>query len=179
MYNMIDGVLNYSKINSPRQFIEEIDLDQLLDEIITDLELLIQAKEAQFSSTGLPVVMGYRVLLYQLFYNIILNALKFAKTGEPVQVNIQCTISEQQQEKFYRIDITDNGIGFEDEYAGSIFETFTRLNAADEYEGTGLGLALCRKITDRHNGFIFATGELNKGATFTVLLPVSGGAGES
>jgi PAS domain S-box-containing protein len=171
MYNMINGVLNYSKISNPGQLIEMVDLNLVISEIMTDLEVLIQQKQAQISSKELPEIPGYKLLLYQLFYNLILNALKFAKAGEPAHIEITCRIVQKDKSRFYQVDVADNGIGFEQEYAASIFETFTRLNSADEYEGTGLGLALCRRIVDRHHGFISATGQPGKGAVFTILLP--------
>jgi PAS domain S-box-containing protein len=171
MYAMIEGVLNYSKagITHAEQL---VDLDETIREIVTDLEVLVQQKNAQITWDNLPKLQGYSVLLYQLFYNLILNSLKFAKAGQPAIINITCQLVNQDEANLYKIVVSDSGIGFEQEYAEAIFSTFTRLNPADEYEGTGLGLALCKKIVDRHKGTIWAAGEPGKGASFTIMLPV-------
>jgi PAS domain S-box-containing protein len=171
MYAMIEGVLNYSKAGIT-QVEQLVDLNETIREIVTDLEVLAQQKNAQVIWADLPKLQGYSVLLYQLFYNLILNSLKFAKAGQPAIINITCQLVNQDEAKLYKIVVSDNGIGFEQEYAEAIFSTFTRLNPADEYEGTGLGLALCKKIVDRHKGTISAAGEPDKGASFTIMLPV-------
>lgn len=172
MYAMIEGVLNYSKAGSTEQPVESVDLNEIIRDILTDLEVLVQQKNAQITTANLPRVEGYSVLLYQLFYNLILNSLKFAKASQPSHIHITCDVINKGEAKFYQIVLSDNGIGFEQEYAEAIFSTFTRLNPADDYEGTGLGLALCKKIVDRHKGTISAAGELDKGASFTIMLPV-------
>jgi PAS domain S-box-containing protein len=171
MYAMIEGVLNYSKAGIT-QVEQLVDLNETIREIVTDLEVLAQQKNAQVIWADLPKLQGYSVLLYQLFYNLILNSLKFAKAGQPAIINITCQLVNQDEAKLYKIVVSDNGIGFEQEYAEAIFSTFTRLNPTDEYEGTGLGLALCKKIVDRHKGTISAAGEPDKGASFTIMLPV-------
>lgn len=171
MYAMIDGVLAYSLIGNGKQLTEPVDLNRIMHDIITDLEVLIQQNNARISITQLPQISGYKVLLYQLFYNLILNSLKFSKADVPAEIMISGEEIVQQNEQFYRIIVSDNGIGFEQDYAATIFGTFTRLHTLEEYEGTGLGLALCRKIVDRHKGHISATGVVNGGATFTILLP--------
>jgi light-regulated signal transduction histidine kinase (bacteriophytochrome) len=98
--------------------------------------------------------------------------LKFSKADEPPRINISSVIIEENNGKFHQISVSDNGIGFDAEYKEAIFNTFARLHAADEYEGTGIGLALCKKIVERHHGFITASGSENEGATFVILLPV-------
>lgn len=171
MSSMIEGVLRYSSMNISDQNITKVNLDQIIDTIHTDLELAIQQKNATIYKNGLPVMDGAYVLLYQLFYNLIYNALKFSKKDQPCQIDISSeTISENGMDHA-KITISDNGIGFEEEFADVIFGTFTRLNPKDEYEGTGLGLALCKKIVERHHGRIVATGVKNKGACFTIWLP--------
>jgi PAS domain S-box-containing protein len=172
MYAMIDGVLNYSKVNNTPQVLESVDLNTVIKQIQADLEVLIDSKKAVITSSRLPKVTGSNILLYQLFYNLILNSLKFSKTGEPALINVSSTTKEEDNKKFYEISVSDNGIGFDAEYKDLIFNTFVRLNPADEYEGTGLGLALCKKIVERHQGTISASGIENKGATFTILLPM-------
>lgn len=111
--------------------------------------------------------------MYQLFYNLVLNSFKFSKEGEPPLINIISTIIQQDDKAFHKISVSDNGIGFDAEYKDIIFKTFARLHTLDEYEGTGLGLASCKKIVERHHGTISASSIENEGATFTILLPVS------
>jgi light-regulated signal transduction histidine kinase (bacteriophytochrome) len=173
MYTMIDGVLNYSKVNSTHQTNEIIDLNTVIEQIEVDLEVLIQAKKAAIKTAELPRIIGNNLLIYQLFYNLILNSLKFSKADEPARINISSMMVEEDNGKFYKISLTDNGIGFDTDHEEVIFNTFTRLHSADEYEGTGLGLALCKKIVERHGGTISASGIKNKGATFVILLPLS------
>jgi light-regulated signal transduction histidine kinase (bacteriophytochrome) len=172
MYAMIDGILSYSKLANTKESFAAVDLDEIINTIETDLEVLIQQKNAVITTGNLPVITADKLLIYQLFYNLVLNSLKFSKQGEPVLVNINSDTDSLDQPGFVKIVLTDTGIGFEPEYAQTIFETFARLNAADEYEGTGLGLALCKKIVERHGGSISATGEPGIGTKFTVLLPL-------
>jgi len=120
----------------------------------------------------LPTVEGMPALLHQLFYNLINNSLKFSKPGTDSLITIESQLIRQEGREFARITLRDNGIGYDNQYAESIFTTFTRLNSKDHYEGTGLGLALCKKIVLRHHGTIYARGEADKGAEFTILLPL-------
>ena len=170
MFYMIEGVLNYSTINAMEQTIEKVDLNQIIKNIETDLELPISDKSATLNYQHLPVVEGASVLLYQLFYNLINNSLKFSVEGKPVEINISSSIKEGNE--MAEVKIKDNGIGFQQEFAERIFNTFARLNSKDRYEGTGLGLSLCKRIVQRHGGSISATSEPGKGAAFIVLLPV-------
>lgn len=168
MFTMIEGVLAYSSISATTTFITAVDLNEVIRNIQTDLEVLIQQKNGTIRSRKLPVIEGTPVLLYQLFYNIILNSLKFSRQDVPSEINI--TAYETGAE--VRIVISDNGIGFEEQYAQSIFNAFSRLHPKEQFEGTGLGLALCRKIVERHNGSISAHGVKNQGAAFTIILPL-------
>ncbi|MDJ1502112.1 ATP-binding protein [Xanthocytophaga agilis] len=172
MVSMVDGVLAYSKLNANEQPIEAIDLNQTLINIVTDLELLIQQKDAVITWDLLPVIQGAPVLIYQLFYNLINNSLKFSKKDQKPVISITSSF-ETTNGDFVRIQVADNGIGFTDDNAEKIFNTFTRLNSKDEYEGTGLGLALCKKIVERHQGSIFAISQKDQGATFIISLPVT------
>ena len=117
----------------------------------------------------MPEVRGAKVLIHQLFYNLISNSLKFSKDGVPPRIIIT---GEAVGDNAVKIVVADNGIGFEQEYAEAIFKTFTRLNTKDKYEGTGLGLSLCRKIVERHGGTITAASEVGEGARFMIVLPV-------
>jgi PAS domain S-box-containing protein len=171
MFNMIDGVLAYSTINEGMQKPEWINLNEVIENIETDLEVALQKTDGKISYANLPTLEGAPVLLYQLFYNLINNSIKFAKTNVPPQITISSEADELQL-NFVRIKLSDNGIGFEPDYAEKIFETFTRLNPKDKYEGTGLGLSLCKKIVERHGGIIVANSIPNEGTTFIITLPL-------
>jgi PAS domain S-box-containing protein len=172
MYSMINGVLNYASMPASAIKSERIDLAEVIRNVEIDLELLVQEKAASITFENLPVIHGMVDLIYQLFYNLINNSLKFSRTDVPSIIRLE---GKQEQmfegRTFYEIVLTDNGIGFEQEYAEQIFSTFFRLNSKDQYEGSGLGLALCKKIVERHGGRITAKGETNKGAQFHILLP--------
>lgn len=172
MYAMVEGVLSYSTMSAADQPASPVDLNDVIRNIETDLEVLIAEKNARISSEKLPVIEGAPVLLYQLFYNLINNSIKFSRENEPAFIAITSSQTEIEGNRFAKVVVADNGIGFEQEQAEKIFTTFTRLNSKDKYEGTGLGLALCKKIVQRHNGFISARGEKGKGAEFTILLPI-------
>jgi hypothetical protein len=182
MYSMIDGVLLYSSLNALEQTKELIDLEELMGNIQSDLEVLIVKKEATFKYSNLPSLEGSSILIYQLFYNLVNNSLKFAKEGVPPVIEFfaeRATAEElikaglNDKRHYVKLLLRDNGIGFGNEEAKKIFGTFTRLHSKDKYEGTGLGLSLCRKIVERHGGAIWAEGKEGEGATFTVLLPES------
>jgi signal transduction histidine kinase/CheY-like chemotaxis protein len=173
MSSMIEGVLRYSSMNIADQNITDVDLNKVIDMILVDLELAIQQKHAIIQKDQLPGLEGAHVLLYQLFYNLVYNALKFSKATVPNHITITSSMVKEQTRDYAKITIADTGIGFEQEYANVIFDTFTRLNAKDEYEGTGLGLSLCKKIVERHHGRISAAGVKNEGASFTIWLPLA------
>ncbi|KRD12732.1 PAS domain-containing sensor histidine kinase [Flavobacterium sp. Root901] len=171
MYNMIDGVLAYSKINADLQKPTLVNLEEVIKNIEIDLEIALQKTGGKIDYKDLPTLEGASVLLYQLFYNLINNSIKFAKNGVPPKIIISSKIIAQGNQKFALIKIEDNGIGFEPAQAERIFETFTRLNSKDNYEGTGLGLSLCKKIAERHGGNIIAESN-SEGAAFIVTLPL-------
>jgi len=169
MFTMIEGVLAYSATNAAPQKTELVNLDEVIKNIEGDLEVALLETNGTISAKNLPTVEGASVLLYQLFYNLINNSIKFARTGVAPIINLT---SELDENGTARITVADNGIGFEPHHAGRIFETFTRLYPKDQYEGTGLGLSLCKKIVERHGGSITATGNLGSGATFIITLPL-------
>lgn len=170
MSSMIDGVLRYSSLNEMEDIYKPVDLNEIISNIETDLEVIIQQKQAVIRAGDLPNIEGAGVLIYQLFYNLVNNSLKFSET-KPV-ITISSSTVQEMDRKFASIVVSDNGIGFDQQEAEKIFNAFTRLNAKDRYEGTGLGLALCKKIVERHHGKISAESERNKGTTFTILLPL-------
>ncbi len=172
MNTMIEGVLAYSTINAHHQKPQKVDLNQVIQHIETDLEVKIQSTGATITYSQLPTLAGAELLLYQLFYNLIANSLKFAKAHIPPVITITAKPVADNNRQAVSITLTDNGIGFEPEYAHTIFNTFTRLNSKDAYDGTGLGLALCKKIVARHGGSITATGAAGEGAAFVIVLPL-------
>jgi PAS domain S-box-containing protein len=182
MSSMIDGVLGYSMLGATEQIVEEVELGELLRQIENDLEIIIQQKGASIEHENLPQIEASAILIYQLFYNLINNSLKFSKTDRSPKIIISSkTIKGSDltgdgyfppDKEYAQITVQDNGIGFDQQYAGKIFKTFTRLHAKDKYEGTGLGLSLCQKIVQRHNGLISAKAVLNEGASFIVILPL-------
>lgn len=181
MYDMIDGVLLYSSLNALDQQKEEVHLNRVFHQIEIDLEVMIQHKKAIVSYPNLPNVEGYPVLLYQLFYNILANSLKFSRAGVAPVVKVEAdylnateatTLFLNTNKTYVKITVKDNGIGFNQTDGEKIFQTFFRLHPKDKYEGTGLGLALSKKIVDRHGGLIKAKGKEGEGSVFTVILPL-------
>lgn len=172
LFTMVEGVLNYSVLNASKQSIESVDLNVVVDNIKSDLELLVQKKNAVINHEELPVVEGSSVLLYQLFYNLINNAIKFSKAGVAPVISISTSPGTSNGSPCFNISVSDNGVGFEPEYAEKIFESFTRLNSKDQFEGTGLGLSLCKRIVERHAGQIHAESEPGMGSTFYFCIPV-------
>ena len=140
MTTMIEGVLTYSSFDALDQKFETVDLNGIIGDIKVDLEILIQQKGALIEHEELPQFNGIPVLIYQLFYNLIKNSLKFSKEGGPPVVKI----SSRSERDSVVIAMVDNGIGFEPEYNQAIFNTFTRLHPKQTYDGTGLGLALAK-----------------------------------
>ncbi len=179
---MVDGVLNYSIINANDDEMKPIDLNEVIKDVLSDLELVIEQKKVDVQVSELPVVIGIPSLVQQLFYNLINNALKFSRENTQPKITISSGIIDTEDlpegyskngvEKYSDIRIQDNGIGFNQKYAETLFNIFIRLNPKEKYEGTGLGLTLCKKIVDRHHGKIIAEGKEGEGACFRVLLPI-------
>ncbi|MBC7849919.1 MAG: PAS domain S-box protein [Chitinophagaceae bacterium] len=171
MNQMIEGVLSYSTFNSIDDRREPLNMNQLIREILDDLEIMVVQKQANVVYDNLHEINGSAVLIYQLFYNLLNNSLKFSRTDERLEIILTSEEIEVEGSPHVRFVMRDNGIGFDQKDAAILFHTFSRLNSKDAYEGTGLGLALCKKIVERHNGTIEADGIRNEGAVFTVTLP--------
>jgi PAS domain S-box-containing protein len=179
MSNLIRDVLDYSRLSSTDEQFIEVDLNEILNTVKVDFELLIEEKQAVVNSENLPTVFGVPLQLTQLFYNLLSNSLKFSK--ELPVINISCrqlttdevnrVIELDANKSYYLIDFQDNGIGFEQQFARQIFTIFQRLNDKHSYAGTGIGLALCKKIVENHHGHLSATSQLGQGAIFHVYLP--------
>jgi|GEM_PF-1291201 len=175
-FDMIEGLLHYAKVDTTEQTHEPVDLTRVLKHIETDLDVIIQQKGGVIQCNALPVVEGAPTLIYQLFYNLLINALKFSQPGRKPRIQVWAEKTQSVSEAgnaFVSIFVQDNGIGFDQEYAERIFQTYARLHSKDQYEGSGLGLALCRRIVERHGGTIRAEGRKGEGACFIVTLPVS------
>ncbi|HTF20860.1 MAG TPA: ATP-binding protein, partial [Chryseolinea sp.] len=170
MNAMIEGVLTYSSINESEQRVQQVDLNEVFQSIETDLEMLFAQQQAVLNRGWLPTLEGAHILLHQLFYNLVNNSLKFS-ADNPV-IDVSSSIVQHHDIDHVKIVVRDNGIGFDQQFADKIFQAFSRLNSKDRYEGTGLGLSLCKKIVERHHGTISATGEENKGSSFTIVLPL-------
>jgi PAS domain S-box-containing protein len=179
---LIDGILKFSSIDDNTQPAETFDLNVILAEVMNDLELTIQQKKAVIISDSLPVITGTRVLIYQLFYNLIINSLKFSREDIPPVIHVKSILKKINGNaaprhvasgRYLQLNFTDNGIGFTNSLAEKVFDVFARVHDRDKYEGTGLGLALCKKIVERHDGYIYAKSEENAGSEFTILLPMS------
>lgn len=177
---LIDDLLQYSRTTKTEKVFENIDLNDLLENSKTDLLQAIEEKNAVIQSEKLPELTVIPFQIQQLFDNIIGNSLKYCKTDTTPKIKITCKkvtaaeeplIPKNSKEKFYKITFKDNGIGFEQEYAEKIFVLFNRLHNKNQYAGTGIGLAICKKIVENHKGFIFAKSKTNAGATFTIYLP--------
>jgi len=172
MIIMMEAVLRYAGLDGYQQKIEMINLNDIIESIQTDLETVIQKKKAVILSDPLPQIQGYATLIYQLFYNLISNSLKFSKAAVPPRIQILYSQVIIDNKPFAEFRIIDNGIGFDSENAVKIFQSFARLNSREDYEGTGLGLSLCKKIADRHHGYIYAKAEAGIGAEFILQLPL-------
>ena len=152
---------------------EEIDLERTVREVASDLEGTVEAAGGSIEIGELPTVLADEAQMRQLFQNLISNAIKFRRDGVPPVVRIEGDVRGSRAE----IRVSDNGIGFDPRYGERIFRVFERLHGRGDYEGTGIGLALCRKIAERNGGAIAAESTPGKGSTFTVTLPARRGRG--
>ncbi len=183
MQQLILDLLAFSRTNNASDSpIESVDLNVLLQQVKDQLNEPIEQKQALISSDFLPTLKVIPFQFEQLFTNLLANALKFSKPGIPPQITVSyhrisgnCDNILLKPVDYHLIAFKDNGIGFDPQFSERIFQVFQRLHAKDKYEGTGIGLAICRKIIENHQGVITATGEPGKGATFSIYLPVTPG----
>ena len=165
---LVTDLLSYSQVTTQVQPFAPTDLSLVVSEVLCDLETAIAESHARVEVGALPVIMADSLQMRQLLQNLLGNALKYRRKEVPPVV----LVSGQQAEHECIITVTDNGIGFSEQYSERIFRIFERLHGRSEYEGAGIGLSICRKIVERHGGTITATGIVGQGATFTVTLPV-------
>jgi light-regulated signal transduction histidine kinase (bacteriophytochrome) len=175
MQKLINDLLIFSRQVDDKNSFEEVDLTELLSEVLSDMEIEIEKHSATIKLDALPTVWAIKSQMQQLFQNLVSNGIKFRKKeGVPV-VSIYKEIysSAAVSRPFHRIVVEDNGIGFDDKYADEIFVVFKRLHSYHEYEGTGVGLSICKKIIDRHKGRISAESKSNEGSKFIIELPAT------
>tara|TARA_R110002049_G_scaffold116110_1_gene268501 strand:+ start:67703 stop:70291 length:2589 start_codon:yes stop_codon:yes gene_type:complete len=180
MQSLIQNLLAYSRIDSSQENFEKVDLNDVLEKVKEDLTTRIIETDAKIVTNKLPKIKGLTFQIEQLFTNLISNALKYRNSNQTPIIHIEYEKINTSKIKmhftkssnhYHKISFIDNGIGFEPEYAEKIFEVFQRLHQKTEYSGTGIGLAICKKIVDTHNGYIHAIGKVNVGATFIIYLP--------
>ncbi len=180
MRNLIDNLLEFSRISRNKYPPEEVSLSIIIDKVLNDLDLDIEETGAQITVSKLPVIEAIPTQMSQLFFNLLSNAIKFRKkdTVPVITIAEEKLTGEMKQEyqlsssqEYHLITITDNGIGFEEQYAEKIFQLFQRLQGKFEFPGTGIGLSICKKIVSNHNGCIFASGKPEKGSKFSIILP--------
>jgi PAS domain S-box-containing protein len=181
MQHLIESLLNYSRVNMSEVKFVPTDLNAVLEEVKQNLFEKLAEKKAVIESSVLPNLNVMPMHFYQLFSNLIINSLKYSKAQEPPFIIISSSVVSgadimlegiAKRKRFWKLVFEDNGIGFEPQYEQKIFELFQRLHGRTEYEGTGIGLAICKKIVHNHNGYITAKGNPGVGASFVIYLPV-------
>ncbi|HWK53218.1 MAG TPA: ATP-binding protein [Hyphomicrobiales bacterium] len=171
MSGLIDDLLSFSRITTTAKPFLPVDLHEVIDEVLDDLELSINESDAQISIEPLPTIEADRFQMRQLLQNMLGNAVKFRQPDREVVIKVQAHIDPEENQ--LRLRIVDNGIGFDENYKDRIFMPFQRLHGKGEYPGTGIGLAICRRIVERHSGTITVTSTEGQGSVFTVTLPLS------
>lgn len=180
---LVDDLLTYSQVSQRPHTLGDVDLNGLIQGILDDLELEIEEKRARVDIDNLATIKGHQRQLQQLFHNLLGNALKYSKPGVPPEIMVSCRtkvgeetglnlLPEELHRQFYVIEVADNGIGFEQSDAERIFNVFQRLHGKAEYAGSGVGLAIARKVAQNHGGYITADSVPGEGSTFRVFLPV-------
>jgi light-regulated signal transduction histidine kinase (bacteriophytochrome) len=196
MQRLIDDILAFSSLRVTREAFRPTDLNAVLKQVLSDMEVRIENTGATIRADKLPTIDAIPSQMGQLLQNLLSNALKFRKEEVPPVITITCKavgaeevkhnegktdnipsvnglLYNRSREQFAKIEIRDNGIGFDEEYAEKIFEIFQRLHSSKTFEGTGIWLAICKKIVDNHHGAIAAASRPGKGATFIIYLPFS------
>jgi light-regulated signal transduction histidine kinase (bacteriophytochrome) len=172
MEALLDSLLRYSRVTSRAAPFESVDLETVLEAVQSDLQLSLEEHGASMEWSSLPRIEADPAQMRQLFQNLIANSLKYARDDTPPHITISAGYDRPDR---CHIQVKDNGIGFDMAYAEQIFEVFKRLHGRDAYAGTGMGLAICRKIVERHNGTIHAESVPGKGTTFHITLPSAQG----
>jgi PAS domain S-box-containing protein len=188
MQNLLNALLTYSYVTTQAQTLKPVNLNHLMREVISDLKGHIEQVGGRIETKNLPSIEADATQIYQLLLHLISNALKFHRPDEPPIVKVHAKLLKNPTRRpagntfdaeFYEITVQDNGIGFDEKFLDRIFQVFQCLYSPGEYEGTGIGLATCRKIVERHGGSITARSALGQGATFIVTLPTKQPRGEN
>lgn len=171
MQSLINDLLSFSRHSASPSDFKLVDLNEPVKEALVELEIKIEKGKATVDVGDLPSLSVIPSLIRQLFYNLISNALKFRKPDTPAHIRISSKkIETGDQSPVYEITVADNGIGFDPQYAGDIFRVFKRLHSYHDFEGSGIGLSICKKIVDKHNGTITAESKPGEGASFIIRL---------
>jgi signal transduction histidine kinase len=180
MKMLIEDLLTYSSVTFQKDEFAKVDLTEVVQQVINDLETHITEKNAVITLDRLPDVQGDKRQLTQLFTNLINNGLKYCKEDVAPIISVSCNVvdgtssgfeSADAKKKYFLIQVSDNGIGFEQEHAQRIFQVFQRLHGKQDYPGTGVGLAIVQKVVTNHHGLIAAESEPGTGSVFKILLP--------
>lgn len=172
MQTLLIDILKYTRIQHIEQSYETLDVTDILEEIISDLSEQIADKQGKVEVLELPKIVAVEFLVKQLFSNLLQNSLKYSFEDKPVHITISSYPATIKEIDYNVLQFSDNGIGFDQKFAESIFNIFSRLHGQEEYKGSGVGLALCKKIMQVHKGFINAEGKAGEGATFKLYFPV-------
>ena len=182
MQNLIEALLSYSRANTPEKDFANTDLNAILADIKSILQDVIEEKNVVIESDHLPTLKVVHLQFQQLFLNLISNGIKYSRDGVQPRIKISAELLHSHEidyndvlpnTRYWKISVADNGIGFEQQYEDKIFELFQRLHGKQEFEGTGIGLSICKKIVQNHNGFMKAHGVPDVGATFTLYIPAT------
>ena len=182
MQNLLNDLLLYSHVNMSDRKFEEVDLNKVVENVTSNLKEEITENGAAINASTLPIVKGMPFQIHQLFENLISNSLKYKQQGHAPSICIESTIVQRKDIKenfhkdsnaYYKLYFKDNGAGFEQTYAEKVFKLFQRLHPRNGQPGTGIGLTICKKIIDNHNGYIKAVSEVNKGTTFEIYFPAN------
>lgn len=174
MQTLINDLLTFSRVARAEQSFTAVDLTQVVHGVLSDLEQRIRESGGQLIVEPLPTIQAAPLQMRQLFQNLIGNSLKYHRPSEPLVIRVTANIEDD----YCELTVADNGIGFDNKFRERIFGIFQRLHGRTEYEGTGIGLAICRKIVERHHGTVTAFGEPGNGATFTIRLPLQQNTGD-
>ena len=169
---LIDDLLTYSRVTTKAKPFKRVSLRRIIKEVISDMEVRIAETSAEITVGKLPAIEADGTQMRQMFQNLISNAIKFRKEGSEPHIGISSITEGSGDQGLVTISVTDTGIGFDQKYADRIFTIFQRLHGRNEYEGTGIGLAVVRKIAERHGGTVTATSEVGKGSRFDITLPM-------